>query len=130
MRNVRLKPTHVPDLYRGDDGRMYARVGGAEERCSRCGKWSHDIFCRGRERICPDHLRVTSRTRIRVTATFALRVLGREGRPPARVVRRGDELDVLGPPVLHRGFDRFGVAAGHILVPRSRWAWATVSEED
>jgi hypothetical protein len=125
MRAVRLRETHVPGTYWGDDGRLYRLVTGTEAQCCRCGRWVRTIFRWGPEKVCGEHVRVASRTRIRMTTTFARRTY-REGAgpPPAGVVvRRGDELTVVGPPRRQGKFDRFEVPGGFVLVPRSRWAW-------
>lgn len=127
MRAVRLRLTKVPGVYWGDDHRLYVLEAGAETKCCRCGKWVQSVFRWGREKVCDEHVRVASRTRIRLTTTFACRVY-REGvvEPPlATVMRRGDELAVAGVPTLCGKFDRFDLpCGGFVLVPRSRWAWA------
>jgi len=58
--------------------------------------------------------------------TFACRVYrgGAGESPVGRVVRRGDEIEVGGPPERHGKFDRFEFQGGFVMVPRSRWAWA------
>ena len=74
------------------------------------------------------HAKVTRRTHIRVTTTFACRVYqdGVTEQPPAKVMRRNDILAVKGKPVRVGGFDKFFLpdGSGFVLVPRSRWAWA------
>ncbi|MDY3555194.1 hypothetical protein R5W24_004332 [Gemmata sp. JC717] len=79
------------------------------------------------ERFCARHVRVDRRTktRIRMTTTFAWRVFPAEtgGAPAGTVVRRGDERAVAGPPERCGRFDKFVVPEGYVLVPRSRWAW-------
>jgi hypothetical protein len=126
MRAVRLRETRVRGVYWGDDSRLYELVAGTEQQCCRCGKWAQSIFRWGSERVCGEHFRVASKTRIRLTTTFALRV-HREGArvlPPARVVRRGDEVAVAGPPRRVGKYDRFDLpCGGFVLAPRSRWAW-------
>lgn len=127
MRAVRLRETRVRGTYWGEDGRLYEFVAGTEQRCCRCGKWAQAVFRWGNERICGEHFRVASRTRVRMLTTFALRVYnGDAGGPPrGRVVRRGDELAVAGAPRREGKFDRFELpGGGFVLVPRSRWAWA------
>jgi hypothetical protein len=84
------------------------------------------VFRWGEEAVCGAHVRVTSRTRIRLTTTFARRVYrDGGGEPPAAVVvRRGDEFAVAGPPRRRGKFDRFDLPeGGFVLVPVSRWAW-------
>jgi hypothetical protein len=114
-------------VFWGDDSRLYELVSGTETTCCRCGRWVQTVFRWNTEGVCEAHVRVASRTRIRLTTTFACRVYrGGAGEPPAgRVVRRGDELAVAGPPRRQGPFDRFDLAeGGFVLVPRSRWAWA------
>jgi hypothetical protein len=127
MRAVRLKETGVKGMFWGDDSRLYERVSGTEARCCRCGRWSQTVFRWGQEKVCGDHFRLTTRSRIRLTTTFALRVYGQEARelPPGKVVRRGDGFAVAGAPRREGKFDRFELpSGGFVLVPRSRWAWA------
>jgi hypothetical protein len=127
MQPIRLRATRRPGTYWGDDGRLYERVSGTETTCCRCGRWAQTVFCWGQERVCGAHVRVASRTRIRMTTTFACRIY-RDGAglpPPGVVLRRGDELAVSGPPWRHGRFDRFTLPdGGFVLIPRSRWAWA------
>jgi hypothetical protein len=127
MRAVRLRRTRVPGVYWGDDHRLYELESGTETRCCRCGHWVQTVFRWGREKVCGEHVRVASRTRIRLTTTFACRVY-REGAavPPAgSVMRRGDEMEVCGTPRPEGRFDRFELpGGGFVLIPRSRWAWA------
>jgi hypothetical protein len=124
---VRLRATRVPGVYWGDDGRLYEQETGVEAQCGRCGRWAQTGFRWGREWVCGAHVRVASRTRIRLTATFALRVYRDGGLepPPGVVVRRGAGLAVAGPPQRSGRFDLFNLpCGGYVLVPRSRWAWA------
>lgn len=131
MRAVRLRRTRVPGVYWGDDHRLYELEAGTETQCCRCGKWAKVVFRWGKEKVCSRHVRVASRTHIRLTTTFACRAY-REGSaelPPATVMRRGDELAVAGGPRLEGKFDRFELLDGSfVLVPRSRWAWAQIEE--
>jgi hypothetical protein len=124
---VWLTRTHVDGLYWGSDGRLFVREDGVERRCSRCGRWTHTVYTWSDHRVCGRHVRVSTRTRIRVLTTFACRVLsdGMADVPPARVVRRGDEVAVAGRPVRQGKYDKFTTPdrAGFILVPRGRWAW-------
>jgi hypothetical protein len=128
MQAVRLRQTHVPGVFWGDDGRLYEYVAGTEAECCRCGRWVNAVFRWGDEKVCGAHVRVASRTRIRMTTTFALRVYrtGADGPPPGVVVRRGDEFAVAGPPARCGRYDKFQTpdGIGYVLVPRSRWAWA------
>jgi hypothetical protein len=126
MRTVRLRATHVEGMFRGDDSRLYELVTGTEARCCRCGRWAQTVFRWHRDAVCGAHVRVASRTRIRLTTTFACRVYraGASAPPAGVVVRRGDELAVAGPPHRRGAFDRFDLPdGGFVLVPRSRWAW-------
>jgi hypothetical protein len=126
MRAVRVRQTHIPDLYWGEDSRLYKLVTGTETKCCRCGRWAQTIFRWGQEKVCGRHVRVVCRTRVRLTTTFALRVY-RDGAgelPVGLVMRRGDEFAVLGPPRRQERFDRFDLpGGGFVLVPRGRWAW-------
>jgi hypothetical protein len=127
MRAVRLRKTRVPGIYWGDDRRLYEFVTGTEAKCCRCGHWVQTVFRWGPENVCGAHVHVASKTRIRLTTTFACRVYrAGAGEPPAGVVmRRGSELEVVGPPQKRGPFDRFDLpCGGFVLVPRSRWAWA------
>ncbi|MBP3954741.1 hypothetical protein J8F10_05510 [Gemmata sp. G18] len=128
MRSVRLKMTQVPGVFWGDDSRVYELQVGTEVRCSRCGQWAQTVFRWGQESVCGEHVRVTSRTRIRVTTTFAWRAYrtGTTEPPAAIVMRRGDEFAVAGPPERCGKYDKFMTPDrdGFVLVPRSRWAWA------
>ncbi|VTU00787.1 unnamed protein product [Gemmataceae bacterium] len=125
MPTVRLKPTSVRGVYRGTDGRVYTREDGAERPCDACGCWAHTLYLRADRAVCGGHVVVTGRERIRMTTTFACRVYaGTPGEVPAgTVLRRGDTMAVSGPPERVGRYDRFAVAGGFILVPRSRWAW-------
>ena len=128
MRGVRLRETRVPGVFWGEDHRLYQRVCGTEAPCGWCGRWAQTLFRWGTESVCHRHVRVSSRTktRIRMTTTFAWRVIrpGASELPTGTVVRRGDERVVSGPPERCGRFDKFEVPGGHVLVPRSRWAWA------
>lgn len=126
MRAVRLRRTRVPGVYWGDDHRLYELAAGTETKCCRCGKWVQTVFRWGQEKVCGEHVRVASRTRIRLTTTFACRVYREDTteQPLGVVMRRGAELAVCGPPRSHGKFDRFDLpGGGFVLVPRSRWAW-------
>ena len=130
---IRLRKTRVPGVFWGDDGRVYKLVTGTESKCCRCGGWAQTLFTWGREKVCDRHVRVASRTRIRLTTTFACRIYrGGEGEPPPGVVlRRGGELEVAGAPIRRGRFDRFELpGGGFVLVPRSRWAWAWDSQQE
>lgn len=126
MLTVRLKPTSIRGVYRGTDGQVYTREDGAERPCGTCGCWAHTLYHRGDRVVCGRHVVVTGRERIRLTTTFACRVYAESTSetPVARVLRRGDMLPVGGPPERVGLYDRFTVAGGFVLVPRSRWAWA------
>gem|GEM_PF-3911181 len=127
MRAVRLKETRVAGVYWGDDSRLYKLVTGTETKCCRCGKWVQTVFRWGREKVCGKHVRVASKTRIRLTTTFACRVYhtGGDELPRGVVLRRGAELAVVGAPQSQGKFDRFDLPdGGFVLVPRNRWAWA------
>ena len=127
MRAVRLRETRVPGMFWGDDYRLYKLVTGTESKCCRCGRWVETVFRWGREMVCGEHVRVASKTRIRLTTTFAFRVYRACASewPSGIVMRRGDELSVAGPPRRHGTFDRFDLmGGGFVLIPRSRWAWA------
>lgn len=128
MPNVDLTETHVRGVYLGSNGCVYAREDGVEERCSRCGRWARTLYRWSDHRVCGRHVRILTRSLIRLTTTFACRVYdgGNVGVPPGRVLRRGDTLAVAGRPERVGGFDKFTLAdgRGHVLVPRSRWAWA------
>lgn len=136
MRAVRLSETRVPGVFWGEDRRLYQQVIGTEAQCCRCGMWAQTLFRWGTEGVCERHVRMPGRTkaktkpktktRIRMTTTFAWRVIRTgEGNPSVgTVVRRGDERPVAGPPERCGLFDKFEVSGGYVLVPRSRWAWA------
>jgi hypothetical protein len=126
MRAVRLRETGVEGTFWGEDCRLYELVAGTEQKCCRCGRWAQAVFRWGQERACGAHFRLTTRSRIRLTTTFALRVYGEAGElPTGKVVRRGDEFAVSGAPRREGKFDRFELhCGGFVLVPRSRWAWA------
>lgn len=127
MRTVRLTETHIQGLYRGNDGGIYTRLTGTEGQCTRCGCWSQVLYQRARQRVCGRHVQFVTRTRIRLTTTFACRVYAEGGVevPPATVLRRGDTIEVAGPPQEHGKFAKFLLPAGKgfVLVPRNRWAW-------
>ena len=128
METVLLTQTHVRGLFWGSDKRLYVREDGAEGPCSRCHRWSQTLYRLSNEQVCELHVRVTRRTRIRMTTTFACRVY-RDGiteQPPAKVLRRDDTIAVAGRPERVGGYDKFFVSdgSGFVLVPRSRWAWA------
>lgn len=128
---VRLRRTHLPDVFWGEDSRLYKLVTGTEVRCCRCGRWVQTVFWWGREKVCERHVRIASRTRIRLTTTFACRVYrGPSGIPAGVVLRRGSELSVAGAPTRQGKFDRFELpSGGYVLVPRSRWAWAEDAQQ-
>src|SRR3954447_10490750 len=111
---VRLRRTHLPDVFWGEDSRLYKLVTGTEARCCRCGRWSQTVFRWGREKVCERHVRIASRTRIRLTTTFACRVYRDDagGIPAGLVLRRGSELAVAGAPRRCGKFDRFELQGG------------------
>jgi hypothetical protein len=126
MQTVRLRETRVVGVYWGDDSRLYKLLTGTEAKCCRCGRWVQTVFQWGAENVCGAHVRVASKTRIRMTTTFACRVYraGAGELPTGVVMRRGSELAVAGPPQRLGKFDRFVLPdGGSVLVPRSRWAW-------
>jgi hypothetical protein len=125
---VRLTETATRGVYRGSNGCLYEKEDGVERRCSRCRRWTQTTFRRADRHVCADHVRVVSSAVIRVTTTFAFRPLPSAvygDLPPARVLRRGDTVVVGGVPTRVGRFDQFPLTTGgHVLVPRSRWAWA------
>jgi len=125
MQAIRLKETNVRGMYIDNDGRVYALVNGAEAQCDRCEGWTQKAYRRGKELICGAHVRIASRTHIRIMTTFACRVYrdGATGQPSAKVFRRGDVMAVASRPERVGGYDKFFVSGGFVLVPRSRWAW-------
>jgi hypothetical protein len=127
MTTVWLTRTHIDGLYSGRDGRLFVREDGVERRCTRCRRWAQTVYKWSDRRYCGRHVRVSARARVRVLTTFACRVLGGDPveLPPARVVRRGDELAVAGEPERCGRYDKFAAPGrgGFVLVPRGRWAW-------
>ena len=127
MPTVRLTETATRGVYQGSNGCLYEKEDGVERTCSRCGRWTQTTYRRADRHVCADHVRVVTCAVIRLTTTFACRPVrtGFAGFPPATVMRRGDTLVVGGVPTRAGRFDRFPLTdGGHVLVPRSRWAWA------